>query len=257
MRVRKGKRSTRKAKRTTKKRSLTRKQTGGKCALFVTHNYAEVMPFIRNYTYPLKEEVCGSIHTVKPRQKGEKFTFTVYRHDAPFHHRNKRNITERHSCRHEDYKDRQLWHNHPNTSKFYPSREDIIKPLIKRPGTDINITNNFIFCQYGVWQVRATGEYIPISRIPMKDMRAILARLYEETKRTNGEKKWHVFDQAAVNRMIEELKTHPALKRTILIDFTPMPEPEPENYIQHDSCLPENNKDTKSGSVFPKFVPLE
>jgi hypothetical protein len=247
---------TKKAKRTTKKRSNSRKQTGGKCALLVTHNYAEVMPFIRNYTYPLKEEVCGSIHTVKPRQTGEKFTFTVYRHDAPFHHRNKRYITQRHSCRHEDYKDKQIWHNHPNTSKFYPSREDIIKPLKERPGTGINITNNYIFCQFGVWEIRAK-QYIPISDKTEGAIQKILNRLYERTKRTNGEKKWHVFDQAAVNIMIEELQKHPALKRTILIDFTPMPEPEPENYIQHDPCLPENNKDTTNGSVFPKFVPLE
>jgi len=134
--------------------------------------------------------------------------------------------------------------------------EDIIKPLKERPGTSINITNNYIFCQFGVWEIRAK-QYIPISDKTEGAIQKILNRLYERTKRTNGEKKWHVFDQAAVNIMIEQLQTHPALKRTILIDFTPMPVPEPENYIQHDPCLPENNKDTKNGSVFPKFVPLE
>lgn len=46
-----------------------------------------------------------------------------------------------------------IWHTHPNTSKYYPSREDILK-ILKH---DI-IRFSYLFTQYGYWLMNFEGK---------------------------------------------------------------------------------------------------
>jgi hypothetical protein len=53
-----------------------------------------------------------------------------------------------------------LWHTHPNSSKAYPSAEDILKVLKKRTHNDFE--KSFIYTKWGVWEISAANKkHIP------------------------------------------------------------------------------------------------
>jgi hypothetical protein len=56
-----------------------------------------------------------------------------------------------------------VWHTHPNTSKFYPSTEDIIMVKKTRDGEKIQLS--VIYTSIGIWTLQAFGDDLDTTKI--------------------------------------------------------------------------------------------
>jgi hypothetical protein len=56
-----------------------------------------------------------------------------------------------------------VWHTHPNTSKFYPSTEDII--MIKKTRYGEKIKLSVIYTSIGIWTLQALGDDLDTTKI--------------------------------------------------------------------------------------------
>jgi hypothetical protein len=56
-----------------------------------------------------------------------------------------------------------VWHTHPNTSKFYPSTEDIIMVKKTRDGEQIKLS--VIYTSIGIWTLQALGDDLDTTEI--------------------------------------------------------------------------------------------
>lgn len=87
-------------------------------------------------------------------------------------------INGRAMCQYNKY-DNIIWHTHPNTSKYYPSLEDILK-ILKH---DI-IFYSYIFTQFGYWILHFSGTFAHVENPSFHEhIRDNNSRFYFETGR--------------------------------------------------------------------------
>jgi hypothetical protein len=206
MRTRKGLRSMRSVRKKCSKR--TRKQKGGMRQLFVTNHLEDALYYIREYTIDQQLEYCGTIEKRPAKQKGETTTFAVMLHEA------QRPSGNRPSCAHEPHPHRLIWHNHPQTSKYYPSVEDILNAIKRSPRN--NTSTSYLFCEFGMWDIRVL-QYIDVSAEIKKYIKGVLDQFYFMTNRGR------TFDRPAIQWMKEAFESSPILQGVFTITFTLMP----------------------------------
>jgi hypothetical protein len=103
-------------------------------------SFDHILANLREYTLEFPYEVCGTIEIGK-------YEYVAYIHDLTPPLKN----GIRPHCIFEHTEDPIIWHNHPDTSKFYPSMEDIVKGLKPK---NKHIIHSFIFCVYGIWHIK-------------------------------------------------------------------------------------------------------
>lgn len=120
----------------------------------------------------LDYEVCGFI------EKHELNSLKVNEQD------NISSDTKRKSCQTREYS-KVIYHTHPNTSKFYPSVEDIMK-IVKAKNKKIMCS--IIFTKYGIWEIirKNFQESIEEKNDEIEELRNILYKIYYANE--NGRK---------------------------------------------------------------------
>jgi len=165
---------TRTHKRKSQKAQTRRKQRGGKTRIHSSAAFVDLLVYLREFTLEVPFEVCGTI--VKERMAYTNATgrvrneYVAYLHDLtpPL------NNGSRPQCIFEHTKDPIIWHNHPKTSKFYPSMEDIVKGL--KPKNQ-HISESYIFCEYGIWKIQY-WDHNGVTKEEMKQVTNALNQLY-------------------------------------------------------------------------------
>jgi len=155
----------------TKYRRKYKKQIGGKIAKAELNSFEKVISEIRSITKDLPNELCGSI-----KVDGDKYNpiFTVFQHQS------QASSGDRANCNYDDYLDPILWHNHPSTSKFYPSVEDILKVIKSRRDPEVNIRVSLIFTNFGYWQLESINRVTNFDEYK-HNIQRILDQLYHNT----------------------------------------------------------------------------
>jgi len=169
--------------RTNKRNTKKKIYKGGKKVIYTTDNFADAIDYIKQYIIDTDTsyEICGSI---KPD-----YYHTVMEHETP------PLSTSRANCMYDDYNDSIIWHNHPKTSKFYPSLEDIAK-VIKQKNRSLRMS--FIFTHFGYWRLE-TIHHVEITHEMLDNIKYWLDWLYYKTE------KGRVYNEDAVNEMIVNL----------------------------------------------------
>ena len=175
---RKQKRRTRQT-RQTQQRKTRRKQHGGKTQIHRSAAFIDMLVYLREFTLDAPFELCGTItkEKIPPTRPGEQSQseYVAYVHELtpPL------NNDERPHCIYERTKDYVIWHNHPRTSKFYPSREDIVKGL--KPHSR-HISESYIFCEFGIWKIQY-WDHTEVTEEEMKQVKRSLDTLYHQSGR--------------------------------------------------------------------------
>ena len=169
-------------KRQKKKATTRRKEThrGGKRQLFSSPSFDHVIAYLQDYTAGQSKEICGTIAKEKmpqhhPNRQYSKNIYVAYVHEVtpPL------GTDERPHCLYEHVKDYVIWHNHPATSKFYPSWEDIVKGL--KPKNQ-HISESYLFSEFGVWKIQY-WDHSGVTTKEIKQLRDILNALYHTSQR--------------------------------------------------------------------------
>jgi len=176
----------------TKKRKIKNKKhkkhklhIGGKIVGHEFDRFYGAIDYIRQQTYGLEHEICGSIKQNRSSPK-----YTVYLHETkPL------DIT-RANCLYDDYNDGILWHNHPIGEKYYPSLEDILKVIKNKP-----INMSLIFSKFGYWIIESkqhikTTEVLENLSVNIKN---INDTFYWETK------KGREYNYDEINKMLQAI----------------------------------------------------
>jgi hypothetical protein len=177
---------TRKTRKIKKSKSM-RKYRGGKKHIFATDNLLTAINEIKHMVIDsdIPYEICGSISPTGT-------SFDVYEHEA-----GSISGTSRANCLYEDYREPIIWHNHPKTSKYYPSLEDIQKVIKSKNST---LYKSFIFTHMGYWELTAI-QHIDISPKLSANIETLLNWFY--FKSGNG----RVYNKDAIDRLIKDLNT--------------------------------------------------
>lgn len=72
-----------------------------------------------------------------------------------------------------------LWHTHPNTSKSYPSAEDIITMLKPRSNTE-SVLDSVIFTKWGIWELHCKNKH-DVSCLDPQKLSNMFTDLYKAT----------------------------------------------------------------------------
>lgn len=192
----KAKRKIRAKTKTRKQRSQRKRMTykGGKKTAYKGYDLSDAFDYVKSITIDndLPYELCGSI---------SKLNNEVFIHETP-------SLSEaRANCMYDDYSDGIIWHNHPKTSKFYPSLEDILKVIKQKNDT---LKMSFILTPFGYWRLE-TINHIDVSDKIKNDIKYWLDWLYFNTE------KGRVYKEDAVNKMTENLNI--LLNNILTIDF--------------------------------------
>ena len=193
-------RHTRKQKRRNRNTRTIRKanQHGGKTQIHRSAAFKDLLVYLREFTLEIPFEVCGTItkEKIPPVRPGEqsRSEYVAYVHDRTPPLAN----GERPHCIYERTKDYVIWHNHPRTSKFYPSREDIVKGLKPK---NKHINESFIFCEFGIWNI-TYREHNGVTEDEMKQVTRTLDTLYYQSGRG---KVYNQETDDAVNQMIDAI----------------------------------------------------
>jgi hypothetical protein len=192
---------TRRIKRSSKKSRrhvANKKYKGGKKHIFATDNLLTAINEIKQLVIDsdIPHEICGSIS-----QTGT--NFDIYEHEA-----GSISGTTRANCLYEDYREPIIWHNHPKTSKYYPSIEDIQKVIKTKNST---LFKSFIFTHMGYWELTAI-QHIDISPKLSLNIERLLNWFY--FKSSQG----RVYNKDAIDRLIKDLNTI-LLHNVMHIDF--------------------------------------
>jgi hypothetical protein len=171
-------------KRKSNKRQRIKKQTGGKRHVFsadLITSINEIKQMVIDSN--IDHEICGSIAF-----NGE--NYDVYEHEA-----GSISGTTRANCLYEDYREPTIWHNHPQSSKYYPSLEDILKVIKLKNST---LWNSYIFTHFGYWEL-STIRHIDVSEKLSSNIEKLLNWFYWKTQ------KGRVYDKDAIDRLINDL----------------------------------------------------
>ena len=130
--------------RKTKKRLRHKRKVikGGKKVVYSTNSFLDAVEYIKALliTDNVPHEICGSI-AIDPTSSKK---YTVMTHESSNDDQTRAN------CVYDDNNDPIIWHNHPTTSKYYPSIEDMLKPIkIKNS----RIGTSLIFSHIGYWRL--------------------------------------------------------------------------------------------------------
>ena len=141
---------------------------GGNKDILTANRFEEVVHFIKDRTIDsnIEYEECGTIEIIDRK-------YVVKLHEVP------RTDMTRQSCNFEYYNNI-IWHSHPQSSKFYPSIEDILKSIKVK---NRNIVYSYIFTKFGFWTLH-TIHHIDFQddRI-QRQITELLNNLYFETSR--------------------------------------------------------------------------
>jgi hypothetical protein len=186
----------RKKNRNATKKRINKKQKGGLRNVYTTTDILDALKNIKNNTIDidLDYELCGTIELVNN-------VYNVILHEVPIIESSSRKM-----CNYEKY-DRIIWHTHPNTSKFYPSIEDIEK-IIKLKNSIIQ--KSYIITKFGIWELTSIN-HININNSMRNSIQNILDNLYFNTQ------KGRQYFEEPVNQAIEELNN--LLENILVINF--------------------------------------
>jgi len=185
----------RKSRKMSKKTCKRRKQKGGKKVVFTSEYFYDALNYIKEITIDseLPYELCGSISVG--------MTYKVITHETP------PSAEARANCTYEDYNESIIWHNHPKTSKFYPSLEDIVK-VFKMKNKKLHMS--FIYTHVGYWRLEKIKN-VEVTKELSSSINYWLDWLYFKTERGR------TYNEEAVNHMTTNLNK---LLETILhIEF--------------------------------------
>lgn len=182
----------------------------------------EAQDKIRKFIDPANtKEICGTIRVDKV---DDHTVFVVYKHHverlsspSSVAANSANNVCkldnsrkkEREFCEYERTNHRIIWHTHPATSKFYPSKEDFVKSL---QATN-NVKYSYIFTAFGMWTLY-TQKKVRIPSFGMyEDIQKALDRLYFAT--SCGRE----YKESRVQKMIERINK--VLEGHLVISFDP------------------------------------
>lgn len=201
-------------KRKKQQRRTRRKQHGGKIRIHYSAALDDLLAYLREFTLDAPFELCGTItkEKIPPIRPGGKSQseYVAYVHELTPPLTN----DQRPHCILERTKDYIIWHNHPRTSKFYPSREDIVKGL--KPHNR-HISESYIFCEFGIWKIQY-WDHDGVTREEIRQVNRALDTLYHQSDHGR------VYNQetdTAVSQMIHAI--HDTFGSRLTIRFLDVP----------------------------------
>jgi hypothetical protein len=185
--------------RKTKKRLRKKVIKGGKKAVYSTNSFSNAIEYIKALliTNNVPHEICGSIAIDNSSSK--KYTVLTHETSSP--------DQTRASCVYDDNNDPVIWHNHPATSKFYPSIEDMLKPFKVK---NRRIGTSLIFSHIGYWRLNVIN-HMDASKELVASIQKWLDRFYFRTEHGR------VYNSEAVIEMTHNLNN--VLENIMTIEF--------------------------------------
>ena len=196
-----------KTKRRTKKVNKTKKRLrnkrkvikGGKKVVYSTNSFSDAVEHIKAMliTENAPHEICGSI-AIDPTSSKK---YNVMTHESVAIDQTRAN------CVYDDNADQVIWHNHPATSKYYPSIEDMLKPFkIKNS----RIGTSLIFSHIGYWRLTVIN-HMDASKELVSAIQKWLDWFYFRTERGRA------YNQDAVKEMTYNLNN--ILENVMNVEF--------------------------------------